>query len=104
MQKAYSKLLVAVESMLAKPGLEYLRQDCFLPYPTLYSLDEGAFEEWDETIRRRVIESLATIEQRYYAAGSPDPRGDDRNTDMIYEVKKTLKKYKKIRKKARKKL
>ncbi|MCP4229737.1 MAG: hypothetical protein GY771_06275 [bacterium] len=103
LQRAYSSLYVAIESQLVKPGIGHLRLGCAIPFPSLYDPGEWAEAEWEGKHRRRVIESLATIEQQYYAAGSPDLPDDAGISDLLDEAKKTLKKYKKAQKKAMKK-
>lgn len=103
LRRIYSVLYAAIDALLAKPGMEYIRKESALPYKSLPAPGPNAASEWEDTYRRQVIETLATIEQQYYATGSPTFPNDGRNSDLIDEAKKALKKYMKAQKKALKK-
>lgn len=103
LRRIYSALYTSIDALLVKPGMEYIRIESALPYKSLPARGPIAETEWENTYRRQIIETLAMIEQQYYAAGSPELPDGGRNSDLIDEVKKALKKYVKTQKKALKK-
>jgi hypothetical protein len=103
LERLYLRLYAAIETAIAKPGMEQARQDIVLPFPSLAGSNENAGGEWDAIYRRETAESLAAVERQFYAAGSPGLPDVDKNSDLFDEAKKTLKKYKKAQKKFLKK-
>jgi hypothetical protein len=102
-KQTYALLVSSINTALYTPGLEELRDDCYFPFKTLPAPAEITSAEWDGLYSAEVDKAYSVIKSYYLAAGSPPLDELDEIEELVDDVKKTIKKYRKEKGKLAKK-